>query len=234
VSFSFSRDGPDFTYQNGIANLSNSTTNRKEQIMQSRNFLFLLFILFGGLVLLTSCAPKQITAAGTVNYPVVRVHVTGNDPNSLNITTAANTTCAGPPKPNCINVPEFDKAVISFVLTPRTKWRFSEFKICVGATKATQVCSLNAYQQAEFEASVQGGTTILNPASNGVIELAPLAPNLNDAFTAFEVLDHNWVAGDYFYSIKVCPTGDPVPEDDCVWTDPPIINGGKGGRGGGN
>lgn len=202
--------------------------------MQIRNFLLLIFTCVGGLVLLTSCAPQQVTAAGTVNYPVVRIHVTGDEDEPLKITTAANNACAGPPKPNCIDVPEFDKAVISFVLTPRTNWRFSEFKICTGTTKDNQVCVLNAYQQAEFEASVDGDLPVFNPSAQGKIDLTQLYGDINTAFTAFQVLDKNWVAGNYFYSIKVCPTGEPDDSDLCVMTDPPIINGGMGGRGGSN
>jgi hypothetical protein len=202
--------------------------------MQTRNFLLLIFTCIGGLALLTSCASHKVTAAGTVNYPVVRIHVTGDEDQPLKITTAANNACAGN-QPNCIDVPEFDKAVISFVLTPRAKWRFSEFKICTGTTKDNQVCVLNAYQQQEFEASADGDSPIRTPGANGQIELKQLYGNdINDAFTAFQVLDHNWVAGNYFYSITVCPTGAPDNSDLCVMTDPPIINGGLGGRGGGN
>ena len=210
--------------------------------MQIRNFLFLVFMLFGGLALLTACSSPPETPAsvlkppvgtkGVLKTPTVRLHIAGN-PKAINITTSGGGQCNNA-NPNCIEVPKFDQSMIGFELTPISGWRFSEFKLCVGATKDTQVCDLNVYQQVEFEASVQGGAIILNPDEHGEIELAPLSPNLNDAFTAFQVLDKNWVANDYFYSIKVCPTGDPEVEDDCVWTDPPIINGGMGGRGGGN
>jgi len=195
--------------------------------MQNRNFLFLIFTLFCGLALLTSCAPPQVgTTTGDLKTPIVKLHVSASK--KLHITTSSSAKCKRSKDPNCIMVPHLDEALIGFELTPSSGWRFTEFKICVGDAKDTQVCELNEYQQVEFDASLSGGTTILQPNEFGVIDLKPLSPDLTKAFTSFNVLDHNWVKKDYFYSIKVCPIG--TTTVDCIWTDPPIENGGRGGR----
>ena len=199
--------------------------------MQSRNFLFLIFTLFGGLALLTSCSLEQGetttkggTSTGKLKTATVTLHVSGN-PKEVNITSPADPNCKRSNDAGCVEVPKKDEALISFKLTPKSGWRFTEFKICVGGTKPTQPCELNKHQQKEFDASLSGGATLLNPNKFGVIDLKPLSPDLTKAFTAFDLFDQNWVEQDYYYSIKVCPTE--PSKDDCIWTDPPIENGGR-------
>lgn len=195
----------------------------------SSRLLFVLVVFFG-VIVLTSCKPQQVGSDTVVVKNVaVALHVAGN-PRQLNITSPADPGCKRSNVDGCVEAPQNEELQIDFRLTPQAHWRFVEFEICVGGVKADRNCNLNAYQQVEFGARLEEGSTIYYPDQFGKIDLTQISPDVNEDFTDFNFIDYNWVEQDYFYRIRVCPTGVvPTPDNtDCIWVDPPIENGGRG------
>lgn len=133
--------------------------------------------------------------------------------------------CVGSKK-GCIKIKKKNSGEIKFVFTdPSNTWQLSEFEICKGevttdADKANLDCKLGIWERLEFFVVEElTASLILTTSDSGIIDLSQLPPGTNQ----FYLLNQNDIKEDYFYTITACNAA-----DDCISTDPPIENGGRG------
>jgi len=184
------------------------------------------FSLLPLLAIVAACVPPQKPGTGpgmsnVIEHPIkLKVnHSSGvytlviDEPNTPN--------CDGTPyKKGCILLNQGDVAQIQFRLLQRENWHITTMQICSGDEKPDDFdsgCSLSPEQRAEFLATDLA--YFVYPDEKGIMGLTALSTDLN----AFYFRDFNWIEGDYFYRIQVCPDADHEPEE-CIWTDPPIRN----------
>jgi len=174
-----------------------------------------------GFAFLTSCTNRIVAkSVDSLKKPTIKLHVVGN-PKELIVRTPGNLYCKSASAANgCISVGRRDIALINFELKTSPGWYFTEFKICRGNTKATEVCDLEKWEKAEFFAADGTASSLLFPDDSGIIDLTQLSNEL----TEFYLFDFNSVEQDFFYTIKVC---NPGASPTCITTDPPIVNKGR-------
>jgi hypothetical protein len=152
--------------------------------------------------------------------PMVEFTVAGN---KLEVTAP---DCTKGSKKGCIRIKKKNSGQIKYVFTdPSNTWRLSELKICEGkvatdADKAGLDCKLGMWDRLEFFVVEKlNQASILTISDKGVIDLSKLSPGAD----TFYLLDQNDIKEDYFYTITACRSA-----DNCISTDPPIVNGGRG------
>jgi len=189
--------------------------------MKYTHHFLLAFVVLAGATVLSSCSYRELmVASNALKTPTIKLLVTGNPP-KLVVQTPGSANCGGASPPNgCIAVAKRDTALIKFELRTSPNWNLSEFQICVGGTKAGQVCNLENWQQAEFYVTDSAYSQRLYPDVNGVIDLTQLSA----ALTEFYLFDYNSVEQEYFYTIEACNNDASPP---CIPTDPPLENGGR-------
>jgi len=188
--------------------------------MKYGNKFFLVLTVLMGTTILASCLPNIVKhGRDAVERHTIKLEVdTSSD--ELAIRTPGSSRCrAVSPKAGCIAVGKSNTARIKIQLQKSAGWYLTEFKVCLGNNKASQVCDLEEWQQAEFLITDTNATGLLFPEENGVVDLTQLSSEL----TKFYVFNYNAAKQDFFYTIKACRAA-----DDCVSTDPPIENGGRG------
>lgn len=131
-------------------------------------------------------------------------------------------------KKGCLKIKKNRSGIIKYVYSdPSNTWRLREFKICKGtvntnAEKPALDCDLGLWERLEFFVVKDlNNASILNISDQGVIRLNQLPAGTKQ----FYLLDQNDIKQDYFYTIKACKIAD---EENCISTDPPIQNGGRG------
>lgn len=187
--------------------------------MKYGNKLLLVLAVLMGTMVLASCIPSIVkNGRDAVEKYTIKLEVDGSS-DELAIRTPGSSRCKGNnPKAGCIAVGERNTARIKFQLQKSAGWYLTEFKVCLGSTKASQVCDLEGWQRAEFLVSDSNATELLFPDKNGVVDLTELSSTL----TRFYLFNYNAAKQDFFYTITACRAA-----DDCVSTDPPIENGGR-------
>lgn len=199
--------------------------------MKTRQNILLVAMYMMGCMLLIACDPPSAgdTSPGpvtiiTIPIATIKVHIVRGE-SKLKVTEGGN--CPSTSNKNgCIDVSKGNKAKVTFELTGKANWHFTQFEICNG-TEATKkayasTCSLEEDQRDDFEFTIDD-TLYVKPNNLGIVKLSSFGSNLR----AFKLEDKNRVEQDYFYSITVCPPGVTSPNDDCIHTDPPILNKGR-------
>ena len=184
--------------------------------MKTSNKLLSVLVVLAGLVLLTSCTKWKIVkkSVGDVIKPTIELEI---DDGTLQIVSQDKAKCES--GPGCIEVGQWNIALITFKLKEPSGWHFTKFEICTGSTKASlSGCSLDRWARVEVFATDKKASTFEFPDENGEIDLGSIAPDLSK----FYLFDYNAVQQEYFYAITACNSA-----GDCVSTDPPIQNGGR-------
>lgn len=183
----------------------------------------LLLISLGGMFL-SSCVyvgTMEIKTPPDINMQIVQ------NSGVMKITTTGSGKCKVENQGNgCIHIDAGDMGLIVFKLSAQPVWSLKEIEICKGSTNENKDCNLNVWERMEFSATDDSGSKILLPNANGVIHLKSLSEDL----VKFILLDQNTIKQEYYYRVQACNSD----TGDCLWADPPIENGGMGGRGGGN
>lgn len=193
--------------------------------MKYNHRLLFILLVFPGVIVLTSCT------SGVLKYGSNRVEESKIDldvntmTEELVINTRGSSRCKEvSPKPGCIAVRHNNSGQVRFQLKKSKDWYLTEFKICLGNTKASQVCNLEEWQRNQFFATDRNGTVALYPNISGIVNLTSL-PNTDKEFY---LVNLNVTKQDYFYTIEACPKKNPGDDKSkCVYTDPPIQNGGR-------
>jgi len=188
-------------------------------VLRALSLLTLMFIV-------CACAPPVKPPPGSqlfIKHPIkLKVNNSSGTP-TLVIDEPANQACKNTVyKKGCILVGQGGVAQIHFKLLQRA-WHITQMQVCAGGDKPSDFsteCTLSPEQVAEFLATDLA--FFIWPDANGKMDLTALSTDLQ----TFYFRDFNWLPGDYFYRIQVCPDGDDDP-DKCIWTDPPIRNKGR-------
>jgi|GEM_PF-2329649 len=128
-----------------------------------------------------------------------------------------------PGERGCFKVKKNQRGGIIYKFAGESGWVLESFQICKGIAK-NKNCSPANLPSGEFMIAANSfATTLYAPDDDGSINLTGLPVN-TDGSVDFYLFDENSTEEDYFYSIEACHETLP-----CIWTDPPIINRGRGG-----
>jgi len=179
-------------------------------------------------VLISACVPQQITLSSNQE---VKLKINGTP--ALTIFSPGNNKCKRQNKgPGCIYVAENQFATIEFRLLQSAQWHLETFEVCYlqeDGDKDNRDCELTDWDRLEFAAVADGGTIFLIPDIVGKINLTYLGED--HQLSDFTLYNQNSVPQEYFYRVKACKNVDEgEEEDECLWTDPPIENRGRGRR----
>jgi hypothetical protein len=154
----------------------------------------------------------------------VKLRVEGGD--TLVVFSPGSTKCRRPNKgPGCIHVAKNEIAIIEFRLLQSANWHLEEIEICKGNEKDSRDCDLDVWERLEFATLAGGGAIFSIPGEDGQVDLTGLGEG--HALSEFTLYDQNSFAQEFFYRVKACPNTVDHPDDDCLWTDPPIENNGR-------
>lgn len=174
-----------------------------------------------GLALVAGCEQIPMTLSTSQE---VKLRISSS-PQKLEVFSPGSSKCRRPNKgPGCIHVAEHEIAVISFRLLQSAKWHLTKLEICKfikkDDKKADRDCDLDDWERLEFAASNGNVSDFRIPNESGVIDLIGLDTDLHE----FQLYDQNSFEQEYFYRVRACKDSD---FSDCLWTDPPIENGGR-------
>jgi hypothetical protein len=191
--------------------------------MQRWHQLFMVCVMVLTAIGLSACGPERLI--GISQQPNVAFAVQGNNPKRIVPVSRENKRCNKRQKRGCIVVGKYNTASILVELRRSKGWRFDRLEICPGGAKrsdTSQHCTLSDEQRRDFQIVLAEKTKPEgNPDANGLFQFAKDAE-----VRAFFLNDRNTVEGEYFYRVRVCPVDG--TDSECIWSDPPIINGGMG------
>jgi hypothetical protein len=170
-------------------------------------------------IMLTACATKPTT--GITEFDYVKFKVQGDSQPRVVMTSKENKKCVNKrQKRGCIFVGQYNTANVEMKLRGSGGWRIDRLEICEGGEKRdlSTDCVLtpdDARQFAIFIDNQRAG----RPDNNGIFQFDKAS-----VIRKFNLHDYNHIAAQYFYRLRLCEVG----TDNCIWSDPPIINGGMG------
>lgn len=182
-------------------------------------------IVAGSLLFLAACTPNVNQL--TLDAKEVKLKIRGN-PKRLDIDEPPTKKCTGVSEERqrgCIIAELNQLTERDFRLLQAGQFHLTQFEVCPGQNKradTSQPCSLDDTGRKEFIISHDLGVAM--PDANGLVDLTQFSADVEE----FTLINKNSVRGDYFYRIQACPDGETSTHPDCIWTDPPVRNKGRG------